>query len=89
MMSVASRSSSLSPHDLYPDSNSKPNHLFSWIQVEPSFLHTLNGSGLAVGRCLIAVIENNQTADGKIEIPKCLSKYLLGAKFLNQKGILE
>ena len=58
-------------------------------ESKPSFLHTLNGSGLAVGRCLIAVIENNQTADGKIEIPKCLSKYLLGAKFLNQKGILE
>ena len=59
------------------------------LESKPSFLHTLNGSGLAVGRCLIAVIENNQTADGKIEIPKCLSKYLLGAKFLNQKGILE
>ena len=58
-------------------------------ESKPSFLHTLNGSGLAVGRCLIAVIENNQTADGKIEIPKCLSKYLLGAKFINQKGILE
>ena len=59
------------------------------LESKPSFLHTLNGSGLAVGRCLIAVIENNQTADGKIEIPKCLSKYLLGAKFINQKGILE
>ena len=59
------------------------------LESKPSFLHTLNGSGLAVGRCLIAVIENNQTADGKIEIPKCLSKYLLGAKYINQKGILE
>ena len=58
-------------------------------ESKPTFLHTLNGSGLAVGRCLIAVIENNQTADGKIEIPKCLSKYLFGAKFLNQKGNLE
>ena len=58
-------------------------------ESKPSFLHTLNGSGLAVGRCLIAIIENNQTIDGKIEIPKSLSKYLLGAKFLNQKGILE
>ena len=42
-----------------------------------------------IGECPIAVIENNQTADGKIEIPKCLSKYLFGAKFLNQKGNLE
>ena len=58
-------------------------------ESKPSFLHTLNGSGLAVGRCLIAIIENNQTFDGKIEIPKCLSKYLFGAKFLTQKGYLE
>ena len=58
-------------------------------ESKPTFLHTLNGSGLAVGRCLIAIIENNQTDDGKVEIPKSLSKYLLGAKFLNQKGILE
>ena len=58
-------------------------------ESKPTFLHTLNGSGLAVGRCLIAIIENNQTDDGKVKIPKSLSKYLLGAKFLNQKGILE
>ena len=53
------------------------------------FIHTLNGSGLAVGRCLIAVIENNQTNDGKIEIPKCLSEYLYGEKYLNKEGVLE
>ncbi len=58
-------------------------------ESKPAFLHTLNGSGLAVGRCLIAIIENNQTAEGKVEIPQCLSKYLLGAKFVNQKGNLE
>ena len=58
-------------------------------ESKPVFLHTLNGSGLAVGRCLIAVIENNQTIDGKIEIPKCLSKYLFGAKYLNKEGNLE
>ena len=34
---------------------------------KPQFLHTLNGSGLAVGRCLIAIIENYQTDDGKIK----------------------
>ena len=57
-------------------------------ESKPIFLHTLNGSGLAVGRCLIAIIENYQTDDGKIKIPKCLSKYLNGAKFLNHNGDL-
>ena len=58
-------------------------------ESKPTFLHTLNGSGLAVGRSLIALIENYQTKDGKIEIPKCLSKYLFGAKFLNHQGNFE
>lgn len=40
-----------------------------------SFLHTLNGSGLAVGRTLLAIIENYQTADGNFEIPEVLKKY--------------
>ena len=40
------------------------------------FLHTLNGSGLAVGRTLIAVLENFQTEDGNVLIPKVLQKYL-------------
>ena len=57
-------------------------------ESKPQFIHTLNGSGLAVGRCLIAIIENYQTNDGKVKIPSCLSKYLSGAKFLNQKGDL-
>ena len=55
-------------------------------ESKPEFLHTLNGSGLAVGRSLIALIENYQTKDGKIKIPRCLSKYLSGSQFLNQKG---
>ncbi len=57
-------------------------------ESKPLYLHTLNGSGLAVGRCLIAIIENYQTHDGKIKIPSCLSKYISGAKFLNQNGDL-
>ncbi len=57
-------------------------------ESKPLFLHTLNGSGLAVGRCLIAIIENYQTHDGKIKIPNCLSKYLSGANYLNQIGDL-
>ena len=42
------------------------------------FAHTLNGSGLAVGRCLVAVIENYQQADGSIVIPDALKKYMGG-----------
>ncbi|MCB0272824.1 MAG: serine--tRNA ligase [Bdellovibrionales bacterium] len=40
------------------------------------FVHTLNGSGLAVGRTLVAVLENYQKEDGSVEIPKVLQKYL-------------
>lgn len=45
---------------------------------ETEFLHTLNGSGLAVGRTLVAVIENYQNADGSITIPKVLQGYMNG-----------
>jgi seryl-tRNA synthetase len=45
---------------------------------ESEFLHTLNGSGLAVGRTLVAVIENYQNADGSITIPKVLQGYMGG-----------
>lgn len=42
---------------------------------KPQYIHTLNGSGLAIGRCFAAVIENYQQADGSIKIPKVLQKY--------------
>lgn len=42
------------------------------------FVHTLNGSGVAVGRCLIAVMENYQNADGSIRVPQVLQPYLSG-----------
>ena len=45
---------------------------------ESEFLHTLNGSGLAVGRTLVAVMENYQNADGSIAIPKVLQSYMGG-----------
>lgn len=45
---------------------------------KPQFVHTLNGSGLAVGRTLIAIMENNQREDGSIAIPKALQKYMAG-----------
>jgi seryl-tRNA synthetase len=44
-------------------------------QDKPQFVHTLNGSGLAVGRTLIAILENYQQADGSITIPEVLRKY--------------
>ena len=42
------------------------------------FVHTLNGSGLAVGRTLIAVIENYQMSDGSIAVPNVLKPYMGG-----------
>ena len=49
---------------------------------KPELLHTLNGSGLAVGRALVAVLENHQQADGSIRIPPALRPYLRGAELL-------
>lgn len=49
-------------------------------KAKPEFVHTLNGSGLAVGRTIVAIIENYQNADGSIEIPKALRPYLGGAE---------
>jgi seryl-tRNA synthetase len=49
---------------------------------KPELLHTLNGSGLAVGRTLVAVMENYQTRDGKIEIPKVLQGYMGGLQVI-------
>ena len=49
---------------------------------------TLNGSGLAVGRCLIAVVENGQQADGSIELPEALRPYLRGATRIDADGRL-
>jgi len=49
---------------------------------KPELLHTLNGSGLAVGRTLIAIMENYQTEDGKITIPDVLRGYFGGASIL-------
>ena len=45
---------------------------------KPVLLHTLNGSGLAVGRTLVAVLENYQQADGRIEVPQVLRPYMGG-----------
>jgi seryl-tRNA synthetase len=49
---------------------------------KPELVHTLNGSGLAVGRTLVAVMENFQNADGSINVPEVLRPYLRGAERL-------
>ena len=55
---------------------------------KPQFVHTLNGSGLAVGRCLIAVLENGQQADGSVKLPDALAPYLGGKTTLTAEGVL-
>ena len=52
----------------------------------PSFVHTLNGSGVAVGRALVAVMENYQEEDGSITIPKALRPYMRGADRIGRPG---
>lgn len=46
---------------------------------KPELVHTLNGSGLAVGRTMVAILENNQQADGRIAVPSVLQPYMGGA----------
>ncbi len=55
---------------------------------KPDFVHTLNGSGLAVGRCLIAVLENGQQADGSVDLPAVLHPYLGGKTRIGADGVL-
>jgi len=49
---------------------------------KPELLHTLNGSGLAVGRTLVAILENYQQADGSVTIPKALVPYMNGVEVI-------
>ncbi len=51
-------------------------------EKKPEFLHTLNGSGLAVGRALVAILENHQQADGSVTIPEALRPYMGGLEAL-------
>ncbi len=55
---------------------------------KPAFVHTLNGSGLAVGRALIAVLENGQTAEGEVILPQALHPYLQGRTRITRDGTL-
>jgi len=51
-------------------------------QGKNEFVHTLNGSGLAVGRTLVAVLENFQNADGSVSVPEVLHPYMGGVTAL-------
>ncbi len=57
-------------------------------EASPEFLHTLNGSGLAIGRCLIAVLENGQQEDGSVRLPAVLRDWLGGCSTLTADGQL-
>ncbi|CAK7029572.1 MAG: Serine--tRNA ligase [Desulfovibrio sp.] len=52
---------------------------------KPEFVHTLNGSGLAVGRTLVAILENGQQKDGSIVLPKVLVPYMGGIEIIERK----
>ena len=56
---------------------------FKNAQGKNEFVHTLNGSGLAVGRTLVAVLENYQRADGGVDIPAVLQPYMGGLTTLS------
>ena len=56
---------------------------FKNAQGKNEFVHTLNGSGLAVGRTLVAVLENYQNADGSVTLPPVLRPYMGGLDVLN------
>jgi seryl-tRNA synthetase len=55
---------------------------FRNAQGKTEFVHTLNGSGLAVGRTLVAVLENYQQADGSVVLPEPLRAYMGGVEVL-------
>ncbi len=50
--------------------------------AKPEFVHTLNGSGLAVGRTLVAILENYQREDGKVDVPEALRPYMGGLEVI-------
>ncbi|MDT5294819.1 MAG: seryl-tRNA synthetase, partial [Acidobacteriota bacterium] len=53
--------------------------------AKPEYVHTLNGSGLAVGRTWLAILENYQQADGSVVIPEALRPYMGGMEKIEGK----
>ena len=64
----------------------RANIRFRAVGGKPQFVHTLNGSGLAVGRTLIAILENYQREDGSVAIPKALQPYMGGMTEIRPSG---
>ncbi|OJZ17439.1 MAG: serine--tRNA ligase [Thiobacillus sp. 65-29] len=58
---------------------------FRNAQGKPELLHTLNGSGLAVGRTLVAILENYQNADGSVTVPEALQPWMAGCSCLRRE----
>ncbi|HZP82085.1 MAG TPA: serine--tRNA ligase, partial [Chthonomonadaceae bacterium] len=54
--------------------------------AKPEFVHTLNGSGLALPRVVIAILENYQNADGSVTIPTVLRPYMHGREAITKKS---
>jgi seryl-tRNA synthetase len=59
---------------------------FRNAQGKPELVHTLNGSGLAVGRTLVAILENYQQADGSVRVPEALQPYMGGLNVLSAQA---
>ena len=59
---------------------------FRNAQGKPELAHTLNGSGLAVGRTLVAILENYQQADGSVRVPEVLQPYMGGLKVMSAQA---
>jgi seryl-tRNA synthetase len=53
---------------------------------KPEFLHTINGSGLAIGRTYLAILENYQQADGSVRIPEVLVAYMGGESVIGKQA---
>ena len=60
---------------------------FRNAEGKPEFVHTLNGSGLATARLMVALLENNQEEDGSVRIPKVLQKYLGGIEKISPREV--
>jgi len=56
---------------------------------KPEFVHTLNGSGLAVGRTWVAVLENYQQEDGSVVIPEALRPYMAGLERISPESVVR
>ncbi len=58
-------------------------------KAKPEFVHTINGSGLAIGRTLVAIFENYQNEDGTVTVPEALLPYMSGVKLINKRNAGE